>query len=226
MLIFDSQKSWSPRTSLSPHFRPSSPSQSSWSSSDRWSSTLLIIVVKAGLVTLTFGGQGLPVATVLLNSLFITSSATSAFPLDAFSTPSIHNQYGKTLAIFFLLYPMLICFSTRSMVISQHSNIFQLVTKERNSLEWMTRRGCLGVRTKVTPGLCLSLWSHIRHIRSARSLPLSRTVLSTICTFLSYTPRSSLCPELLSVNYHHNRYICNVRTDPAFTVGTSAHPSS
>ena len=89
----------------------------------------------------------------------------------------------------------------------RHSNIFQLVTKERNSLEWMTRRGCLGVRTKVTPGLCLSLRSHIRHIRSARTLPLSRTVLSTICTFLSYTLRSSLCPELLSVNYHHNRYI-------------------
>ena len=108
----------------------------------------------------------------------------------------------------------------------QHSDIFQLVTKERNSLEWMTRRGCLGVRTKVTPGLCLSLRSHIRHIRSARTLPLSRTVLSTICTFLSYTLRSSLCSELLSVNYHNNRCICNVGTDPAFTVGTSAHPSS
>ena len=108
----------------------------------------------------------------------------------------------------------------------QHSNIFQLVTKERNCLEWMTRRGCLGVRTKVTPGLCLSLRSHIRHIRSARTLPLSRTVLTTICTFLSYTLRSSLCPKLRLVNYYHNRYICNVRTDPAFTVGTSAHPSS
>ena len=71
-------------------------------------------MVKAGLVTLTFGGQGLPVATVLLNSLFITSSATSAFPVDAFSTPSFHNQYGKPLGLFFLLYPMLVCFSTRS----------------------------------------------------------------------------------------------------------------
>ena len=139
MLIFDSQKSWSPRTSLSPHFRPSSPSQSSWSSSDRWSSTLLIIVVKAGLVTLTFGGQAVPVAaTVLLNSLFITSSATSAFPVDACSTPSIHNQYGKTVGLFFLLYPMLVCFSTRSMVISTqiYSNLSQ-----RKEIPWNEWQG-------------------------------------------------------------------------------------
>ena len=159
-------------------------------------------MVKAGLVTLTFGGQAVPsAATVLLNSLFITSLATSAFPVDAFSTPSIRNQYGKTVGLFFLLYPMLVCFSTRSMVISQHSNIFQLVKKGKkfpgmNGKERMSRRG---VRTKVTPGLCLSLRSHIRHIRSARTLPLSRTVLSTICTFPSCTLRSSLCSELTSV---------------------------
>ena len=95
-----------------------------------------------------------------------------------------------------------------------------------NDKERMSRRG---VRTKVTPGLCLSLRSHIRHIRSARTLPLSRTVLTTICTFPSCTLRPSLCSELTSVQWvsnYHNQYICNVGTDPAFTVGTSAHPSS
>ena len=173
-------------------------------------------------MTLTFGGQAVPsAATVLLNSLFITSPATSAFPVDACSTPSIHNQYGKTVGLFFLLYPMLVCFSSALKYIPTCHKGKKF--PGMNGKERMSRRG---VRTKVTPGLCLSLRSHIRHIRSARTLPLSRTVLSTICTFLSYTLRSSLCSELLSVNYHNNRCICNVGTDPAFTVGTSAHPSS
>ena len=152
--------------------------------------------------------------------------------ISSLSRASLQNKYEKRLDFPFLLAVtisdagFLFVLLTMSMVMSTRLFI-NLATKERNSLEWMTRRGCLGVRTKVTPGLCLSLRSHIRHIRSARTLPLSRTVLSTICTFPSYTLRSSLSRTVLStVNYHHNRYICNVRTDPAFTVGTSAHPSS
>ena len=142
VLIFDSQKSWLPKNitffSTSTIITITIIVIIIRSIGDHWRSTLLIIVVKAGLVTLTFGGQGLPVATVLLNSLFITSPATSAFPVDAFSTPSIHNQYGKTLAIFFLLYLMLVCFSTRSMVTSTqiYSNLSQ-----RKEIPWNEWQG-------------------------------------------------------------------------------------
>ena len=211
VLIFDSQKSGSPRTSLASQLRPSSPSQSSWSSSDRH-----LIADQARCSSSWWRRALWPWHLVGRSCQWLLSYSTHFYHIPGYICFSCLGILYTILpqSIWETTWPFLSAVSNACLLLNkvnghQHSNIFQLVTKERNSLEWMTRRGCLGVRTKVTPGLCLSLRSHIRHIRSARTLPLSRTLLSTICTFLSYTLRSSCYPELLSVQQYARVFQCS-----------------